>query len=101
KSPNVLKAIEAAREKGMLVVGLTGKKGEVSYAKLCDACVAVPATNTARIQELHITVGHLICEIVDQMMMRDAKTTKTNGAAKASATGKVVDLPTLLELRAQ
>ena len=100
KSPNVLRAIEAAREKGMHVVGLTGKKGEVSYAKLCDACVAVPATNTARIQELHITVGHLICEVVDQMIAGDRRD-QANGSPRPSSSGKVVDLPSLLALRAQ
>jgi phosphoheptose isomerase len=109
KSPNVLRAVEAAREKGMLVVGLTGKKGE-GFAKICDACVAVPSTNTARIQELHITVGHLVCETVDRMIVsRDAadgppKAAGANQEAarpRRHAKGKEVDLDTLLELRAE
>lgn len=64
-SPNVRAAIAAARERGMTIVGLTGKKGE-SMRALCDACIAVPSTVTARIQECHLTVVHLLCEAVDE-----------------------------------
>src|SRR5579883_2346909 len=58
RSPNVLRGIEAARARGMNVIGLTGAKGG-SMVALCDACIVVPSTNTARIQECHITVGHV------------------------------------------
>lgn len=78
RSPNVLAAIEAARERGMKVVGLTGAKGK-DFAALCDACVAVPSTNTARVQEMHITVGHVICEVVDAHHI--ARTAGTGNAA--------------------
>ena len=63
-SKNVVAAVVAAREKGMTVIGLTGAKGAGWIATL-DGGVAVPSTNTARIQECHITIGHLMCEIVD------------------------------------
>ncbi len=64
KSESILRAVRSAREIGMKVVGLTGGAGR-DFAKLCDACVVVPTRETARIQELHITVGHLICQIAE------------------------------------
>jgi len=64
RSPNVVAAVAAARTKGMKVLGLTGARGR-DFVASCDGGVAVPTTVTARIQELHITVGHLICEYVD------------------------------------
>ena len=66
KSANVVKAAEKARELGCHVIGLTGETGE-PLAALCDVCVAVPAKRTSRVQEAHITIGHLWCEMVDQM----------------------------------
>lgn len=63
-SPNVVNALMKAREIGCSVVGLTGAKGG-KFAALCDACVVVPSERTARIQEMHITVGHIWCEYVD------------------------------------
>lgn len=66
KSPNVLKAAEKAREIGCQVLGLTGESRE-PLAMLCDVCIAVPSSRTSRVQEAHITIGHLWCEMVDQM----------------------------------
>jgi D-sedoheptulose 7-phosphate isomerase len=66
KSPNVIKAAEKAREIGCQVLGLTGETSE-PLASFCDVCVAVPSKRTARVQEAHITIGHLWCEMVDQM----------------------------------
>ena len=63
-SPNVLRAIEAAKEIGCVVIGMTGAKGE-KFASLCDACTLVPSDRTARIQEAHITIAHLWCEMID------------------------------------
>ncbi|MBX3263520.1 MAG: SIS domain-containing protein [Labilithrix sp.] len=96
KSPNVLAAIEAAREKSMHVIGLTGAKGK-AFPDVCDACVVVPSTNTARIQEIHITVGHLLCEAVDALL--HAKGEASGEAPDPSSSGKVVDLDTLVALR--
>jgi phosphoheptose isomerase len=90
-SPNVLAAVEVARQKRISVVGLTGAKG-AAFAEVCDACVVVPSTNTARIQEIHITVGHLLCEAVDLL---------TTGAATAGAGGKIVTIDELALLRAR
>ena len=66
KSANVLKAAEKARELGCHVIGLTGETKD-PLASLCDICIAVPAKRTSRVQEAHITIGHLWCEMVDQM----------------------------------
>jgi phosphoheptose isomerase len=63
-SPNVVAAAAVARTRGMKVIGLTGGKG-AAFVAACDAGVAVPSTVTARIQECHITIGHLLCEVVD------------------------------------
>lgn len=66
KSVNVLRAAEKAQELGCQVVGLTGENAE-PLASLCDVLVAIPSTRTSRVQEAHITIGHLWCEMVDQM----------------------------------
>ena len=63
-SKNVLKAIAAARELGLIVVGLTGSSGGKMKA-LCDHCICVPSTSTARIQEAHITVIQIWCGILE------------------------------------
>lgn len=63
-SANVLKAIAKAREKNMRVIGFTGKGGG-KMAELCDVLLAVPADNTARTQEAHELMGHILCELVE------------------------------------
>jgi len=63
-SPNVNAAVMSARQIGCKTIGMTGSGGK-KLASLCDACILVPATRTARIQEAHITIGHIWCEIVD------------------------------------
>jgi phosphoheptose isomerase len=64
-SKNVVAAAESARRLGMKVIGLTGAKG-AAFVAGCDAGVAVPSMVTARIQECHITIGHLLCEVLDE-----------------------------------
>jgi len=63
-SPNILKAIEAARSKGMITIGLTGATGG-KMADLCDILLKVPSKDTPRIQECHILMGHILCELVE------------------------------------
>ena len=63
-SPNILKAAAAAREKGMTVIGMTGASGG-ELNPLCDLLINIPSTDTPRIQESHITLGHIICELVE------------------------------------
>lgn len=66
-SPNVVRAVEAARERGMVSLGLTGASGG-ALLSLCDVTIAVPSEDVARIQEAHITVGHIWCEIVERAL---------------------------------
>jgi D-sedoheptulose 7-phosphate isomerase len=66
RSKNVLKAVERARELGCRTIGLTGSSSD-PLGSMCDFTVAVPASRTSRVQEAHITIGHLWCEMVDQI----------------------------------
>lgn len=63
-SPNILRAIEAARKSDARVIGLTGQAGG-RLRTLCDLCLCAPSNSTARIQEMHITIAHAICELVE------------------------------------
>lgn len=65
ESSNIILALKEAKEHGLITVGLTGKSGG-SMLPLCDYCVCVPSDITPRIQEAHITIGHIICEIAEQ-----------------------------------
>jgi D-sedoheptulose 7-phosphate isomerase len=67
-SPNVLRAVEAARERGLVTVGWTGGKGG-KLAGLVDHAFIVPSDVTARIQESHITLGHVLCEIIEDALL--------------------------------
>lgn len=63
-SGNVVEAIELAKEKGCYCVGMTAFGGG-KMANICDECLAVPTRVTARAQEMHILMGHILCELVD------------------------------------
>lgn len=63
-SENVIRAINQANELKMTTIGFTGLSGG-KLADLCDICIRVPSANTARIQEAHILIGHIICELVE------------------------------------
>ncbi len=66
-SANILRAIEAARQCAVTVIGLTGESGGQMRAT-CDLCLCVPSKSTARIQEMHITIGHAICELLEERL---------------------------------
>lgn len=66
-SPNVTAAVMTARSMGCKVVGFTGAKGK-KLASLSDVCIMVPSERTARVQEAHITLAHIICEIIDRKL---------------------------------
>ena len=66
KSKNVLRAAERARELSCKSIALTGATAD-PLGSLCDIAVAVPSSRTSRVQEAHITIGHLWCEMVDQI----------------------------------
>ena len=69
-SRNVIAAVMAARNRGCSIVGMTGAAGK-KLASLSDACILVPSDRTARIQEAHITIAHIWCEMVDEWMATD------------------------------
>lgn len=66
-SKNILRAIEEAREKKVAVIGMTGESGG-AMRTACDLCLCVPSKSTARIQEMHIMIGHTICELLEEGM---------------------------------
>ena len=68
-SPNVLAALQAAKSLGVATIGLTGASGGAMRA-VCDVCIMVPSTETARIQESHLTIGHILCGLVDEANTR-------------------------------
>ena len=68
-SVNIIKAAEQAKEIGMITVGLTGAGGGKMQA-ICDHLINVPSTDTPRIQESHIMVGHIICQLADQELFK-------------------------------
>ena len=63
-SRNVVKAVIAAREKGMKVIAMTGQTGG-ELKESCDVLLNVPSDDTPRIQEMHILIGHIICEMIE------------------------------------
>lgn len=66
KSPSVLKAIETAKALGLKTIGFTGGDGG-KIKKLVDCTVIVPSTSIPRIQEIHITLAHIICELIEDL----------------------------------
>ena len=70
-SPNIIKAVEAAQRKGLKTIIFSGKNGGIlsqrdAYGKgMGDAEIIVPSDITARIQEMHILIGHILCEYID------------------------------------
>jgi D-sedoheptulose 7-phosphate isomerase len=66
-SPNILKAIATARQQGMIIIGMTGESGG-AMASLCDFLINVPSSDTPRIQESHIMIGHIWCEQVEAIL---------------------------------
>ena len=71
-SKNILRAIGAARDLGVGVVGFTGQGGG-AMAELCDVCFRMPSSETPKIQEGHEFLGHLICGLIEHEMFSDAK----------------------------
>lgn len=68
-SENILKAFDAAKQRGMTTIGMTGAGGG-KLAPKCDLLLAVPSTDTPRIQEVHIMLGHIICELVESALFK-------------------------------
>jgi len=75
-SPNIVQAVQAAHEREMIVLCLTGNKGG-KLAELLrgdDIEIRVPSDRTARIQEVHLLVIHCLCDIIDAILFRGAET---------------------------
>lgn len=72
-SKNVVRGIEAAKTKGAKTAGLLGKGGG-ELAKMVDLPLIIPSNNTQRIQEAHITVGHILCTLVEQAILQPRET---------------------------
>jgi D-sedoheptulose 7-phosphate isomerase len=70
KSPNILAALRTARERGLVTVGFTGTRGE-NLRALCDHLLVAPSDDTPVIQQIHLAVGHAICDEIEQTMMRE------------------------------
>ena len=70
KSPNVLSAMRAAKEIPVTTVGMTGMGGG-ELAALSDYCICVPSEQTPRIQESHILIGHILCEVIEQKFVSE------------------------------
>ena len=70
-SPNVVKAMQKAKELGMLTIGFTGKDGG-KMKDICDIMICVPSVDTPRIQEAHILIGHIICQLIEEEMFPNA-----------------------------
>jgi len=64
RSPNVVRGLQAARSRGLVTVALTGQDGG-ELKENVDYCVCVPSTVTPRIQECHVLIGHILCEILE------------------------------------
>lgn len=69
-SVNIIKAFEAAKIKGITTVALTGRDGG-EMAKIADVALVVPSDSTPRIQESHILIGHILCDIIEKEIFGD------------------------------
>jgi len=81
RSPNILRAIAAARANGLVTIGFTGKTGG-DMATQCDLCLRAPAEATQLIQQIHITAGHIVCGLVEERLFPRAGAARTLTAAE-------------------
>lgn len=77
-SPNVLAAVKTARQKGMKTIGFSGRDGG-PLAGLVDCAIVIPSDSTQRIQEAHITVGHILCELIEAHFADSSHPTTSSG----------------------
>jgi len=79
-SPNVLEGIKAAKRQRLTTIGLSGKDGGI-LAKEADLTITISSTSTARIQECHIAVGHLLCELTEEALASGKTEDETSNLA--------------------
>jgi D-sedoheptulose 7-phosphate isomerase len=72
-SPNIVSAFAKAREKGIITIGMTGESGG-EMRSLSDILINIPSTDTPRIQESHIMIGHILCELTEQILFDRSST---------------------------
>jgi D-sedoheptulose 7-phosphate isomerase len=89
RSPNVIEGARAAGKLGLVTIGLTGGGGG-PLARMVDVALVVPSTNIARIQECHITLGHILCESADALFH---SRTGVGGGRSSAAGRKKIALP--------
>jgi D-sedoheptulose 7-phosphate isomerase len=70
KSPNILRAFEEARSRGLVCIGLTGNRGGPMQA-LCDYLLETPSSDTPKIQEGHLVLGHILCGLVESVIFQE------------------------------
>jgi D-sedoheptulose 7-phosphate isomerase len=68
RSPNILAALNAARQRGLITIGFTGAKG-TTLGVLCDQLLVAPSDDTAVIQQIHLTLAHGICETIERALV--------------------------------
>ena len=83
RSANVLSALDAARAQGALAVGFTGAGGRKIMSPKCDYCVVVPSVDTARIQEVHMFLWHVICGLVESTLFPRPQTEVAETAGRS------------------
>src|SRR3981189_2201422 len=71
RSANILAALKKARERGLVTVGFTGSKG-VAMGTDCDHLLVAPSDDTPVVQQIHLAIGHGICDEIEQTLMREA-----------------------------
>ncbi len=79
KSPNVTRALRVARERGLVAAGFAGRDGG-DLVGLADPLLIVPSNSTPRIQEMHITLGHMLCDALEQVVAEAAEAQARRGA---------------------
>jgi D-sedoheptulose 7-phosphate isomerase len=85
RSPNVIEALRAARQLGARTVAFLGEQGEL--ADIADLAICIPSTSVPRIQEAHMFIGHLICEMAQRMTTGEYQTRFTASQCKPEAAG--------------
>ena len=71
-SKNIVKALEVCKERGIYTIGLTGESGG-AMKPLCDLCIQIPSSETPRVQEAHMMIGHIICCLVEEELFGEMK----------------------------
>jgi len=67
-SPNIIAALKQGKAQGMYCIGMTGNKSDTKIEEFSDLLIGVPSSVTARIQEMHILIGHIVCELSEQKL---------------------------------